>query len=335
MAVTMSDIAKRAKVSTATVSYVLNGQKNQYITPKTRDCIQDAVREMGYVPNRAARALATGKNNAIGLWAFEIRAQYYANLIHNISHCLYQRNYDVHLLETNNSRNPDMANRAITSLPVDGIIAFDSPIFVEAYLKAHQNGGKPVVSIGGAWTSKTDFVGIDRYVGTIDAIQHLIKTGRKRIAYIVPKTHNHQGDGRHDAYFKTMQEAGLVPECILVDCPIQGIERHTVREVVKKYVKVLGCPEAVFCFNDEGAIAAYRAFRDLSLDIPRDVAIVGCDGIEDTEYLDVPISTLAVPSEELTNVAWEFLERRIAKPDIPQQKTILKTKLVIRESSRA
>ena len=335
MKTTMADIAKRLKVSTATVSYVLNDRENQYITSRTRERVRDAVRDMSYVPNRVAQALATGKTNAVGLWAFEIRAQHYANVIHKISRHLFRHNYDVHLMETNNSYNPGRANRAIASSPVDGIIALDCPAFVEAYLKAHPKGGKPIISVGGKWTSKTDFVSVDRYTGTIDAIRHLVKTGRKRIAYIVPKSHNRPGDSRHDGYFKAMRDAELVPECILIDSPVPGLGRRAVREGVKKYVQALGCPQAVFCFNDEGAIAAYRAFRDLELSVPADVAIVGCDGIEDTEYLDVPLSTLVVPVDKLSETAWNFLQRRMDKPDMPRQEMILKPELIIRESSRA
>jgi DNA-binding LacI/PurR family transcriptional regulator len=103
--------------------------------------------------------------------------------------------------------------------------------------------------------------------------------------------------------------------------------------VVRDHVAAHGPAEALFCFSDEGAIGAYRGLRDLGLRVPDDVALVGCNGDLDTEYLDVPISTLVCPGEEMCAQAWQFLQQRMSHPDLPRQAALLLPKLEIRESS--
>ncbi len=82
------------------------------------------------------------------------------------------------------------------------------------------------------------------------------------------------------------------------------------------------------------AIGAYRALCELGLRVPTDVALVGCDGIEDTEYLERPISTIEQPISEMCALAWDFLQRRIQEPNHPPQRVVLQPKLVIRASSQ-
>jgi LacI family transcriptional regulator len=105
-----------------------------------------------------------------------------------------------------------------------------------------------------------------------------------------------------------------------------------VRHAVTEYVREHGPPDGIFCHNDDFAIGAYRALRDMGLRIPDDVALVGCDNLEETAYLDVPLSTIAVPTEELCRTGWEFLYRRMHDPSAPLQCAILQPQLVVRAS---
>ena len=110
--------------------------------------------------------------------------------------------------------------------------------------------------------------------------------------------------------------------------------RAHVRGVVREYIAENGCPDGLMCFNDDVALGAYRAVRDHDLRVPEDVAIVGHDGIEDTEFLPVPITTIVQPVEEMSRIAWEFLKIRMENPDAPPQQKILEARLEIRASSR-
>lgn len=106
------------------------------------------------------------------------------------------------------------------------------------------------------------------------------------------------------------------------------------RASVREYVRARGCPEAILCHSNDVAIATYRALCDLGIRVPADVALLGYDGIEETEYFPAPISTIAQPLEAMCETAWRFLERRLAEPDAPPQRIMLQPTLLLRESSQ-
>jgi LacI family transcriptional regulator len=94
-----------------------------------------------------------------------------------------------------------------------------------------------------------------------------------------------------------------------------------------------GGVDALFCNNDDLALGAYRGLREAGLRVPDDVMLVGCDGIEDMQFLEQPLTTIAIPVEEMCALAWRFLRRRIENPDTPLQHALLQPTLVVRESS--
>jgi LacI family transcriptional regulator len=104
--------------------------------------------------------------------------------------------------------------------------------------------------------------------------------------------------------------------------------------LIQDYVRHQGRPEAIFCHADDAALGVYRGLCDLGVRVPEEVALVGCDGIEDTEYLECPLTTLVQPVAAMCATAWQFLQQRLEQPSISPQHAILKPKLALRESSR-
>ena len=94
-----------------------------------------------------------------------------------------------------------------------------------------------------------------------------------------------------------------------------------------------GCPEALFCHSDDVAVGIYRGLCDLKLRVPEEVALVGCDGIQDTEYLECPLTTLVQPVAKMCSKAWQFLVRRLEKPGTHRQSAVFKPVLAVREST--
>jgi LacI family transcriptional regulator len=140
----------------------------------------------------------------------------------------------------------------------------------------------------------------------------------------------HEGDDRWEAYHEVMAQAGLKPELILT----RDQERASGRAAIVSYVQQFGCPDSIFCYNDDLAISAFRGLRDLGIRIPDDVALIGCDGIEDAEYHDPAITSVVQPISEMCSLAWDCLERRVREPDCDLYQRILKPELVLRESTR-
>lgn len=332
MASTITELASRLKLSKGTVSRILNNT-NAPFSAETRRRVFSMAAEMGYQPNPVARALVTGKTGFIALCLKDLISAYHAHVAHYMEASLERHGFYVAVAlccEGNIQYGPDSRNRAERAVPlgVDGVIAHESPWPMQ---DDPQRQRAPVISTGAYCDPRhQDFVGVDLYPAAIAAVQHLIEPGRKRVAFLTCNIPYQGGDARFKAYSYVMNEAGL---------PLEFIEsmaeyRPRARQAVRDYITENGCPEAIFCHNDEIALATYRALCDLGIRVPDDVALFGCDGIQDGEYLPASLSTIAQPFEALCETASRFLEHRINEPDAPPQQIVLQPKLLIRESSQ-
>jgi DNA-binding LacI/PurR family transcriptional regulator len=165
----------------------------------------------------------------------------------------------------------------------------------------------------------------------MEAMEHLIGAGYRRIAHATFVTEDRPGANRRAGYLKAMQQAGLRPE--FVHYPVSDQQRPVTRRLIQEYIQAHGRPEALFCHSDDVALGMYRGLCDLRLRVPHDVALVGCDGIQDTEYLECPLSTIVQPVAEMCAAAWKFLLARLEKPRGQLQRLTLSPKLAIRVSS--
>lgn len=332
MAVTLQNIADTAKVAVSTVSRVLNNRNDPHISEKTANRIIQAARELGYQPNLAARALVTGQTNTIALWTSEVYPSLYSYTIHSLRHILKLSKYELQIVEMEKHYDSDGILPSISFWQPDGLLVFEVPWYVEEYINAGGNIPKPLVSMGVNIMQNGDYVGIDIYSGVVEAMEHLYNSGRRRIAFLMASDEIIAEDQRYLAYKHVMEKAGLETECITFPKESSIDQRRAARKGIAQYVKQHGCPDAIFCYNDETAVGGYRGLRDIGVRIFDDVALVGCDGIEDTEYMDTPISTIVQPLSEMCDIGWDFLKHRIDDPSMPQQKAMLKAEFVIRES---
>lgn len=324
---TLKDVATAAGVGQATASYVLNNSTKAF-SPETRERVLQAARTLGYQPNIAARTLATQRSQTIALWIANAHAPFFAQVIYHLQRQARQGGYEVIIREMAGDPGSLPAGSQLSGWPVDGIIAFQGAAYVQAFLKANPVLHLPLISIGEYHEQCSDFITIDLATGARDAVRHLLERGR-RVAFLVPAAAKRTGEARHDAYLEAMMEAGAVPEYILTESK----QRADVRQTLQSYIPGQGCPDGIFCYNDDMALGAYRGLCDLGLRIPKQVAIVGCDGIEDTEYLETPLSTIVQPVEEMCALAWQFLQKRMQEPDYISQQGIVTAELAIRASS--
>lgn len=340
--VTIRDVAQKLNVSHATVSRALNRPNETLISEATKKRVHDAAREMGYRPNPAARALVTGRTNVVSLWLWSEGSEdaYQSDVEHAAHSVLEPTDYElsINLVGT---RTVERAKEfALTPVGVDGIICHHAGPALTAVLGPQHFRSMPVVCTGSYnWIDGLDRVSVDLSEGAFAAMRHLVEPGRKRVAYLVshltPRSTDAKSqsyalhDTRYRAYTSVLSDAGLAPE--IIEC-VRG--RAHAREAVKRHIERFGHPDAIFCHSDELAIGAYRGLRDMGRRIPDDVALVGCDGLEDTEYVDVPISTIVAPMRAMFETAWSCLERRIEDRTRPVQHTEFRAQFVIRESSK-
>lgn len=324
MSHTIKDIAASLGLSAATVSRALHDEASPFVSQKTRLRVREAAQRIGYRPNPSARALATGRSHMFGMWMTDPYPPFYTKIGRCVHRLVDHQKGQIVVKEVR----PDDATSEgwpAASLAIDGALAVDLEGPANEQLLMHLRRRVPVVSLGVLHVQVGDWVGIDLYPGARAAVEHLIQGGARRIGfYTGPDT-----DPRFRAYQEALAQAGLPTEVI----ELYPVERSVARRRLRDYIRERGCPDALFCKNDDIAMGAYRALRDLGLRIPEDVALVGCDGIEDVEYLDTPITSIVQPVEEMCRLAWQFLENRVHQPDRAPQQATLQAHLVIRESS--
>jgi LacI family transcriptional regulator len=327
--ITLQDIAGRAGVSKMTVSAVLSGRtKNVFVSEATRQRVLALADEMGYRPNVAARALSTGRTNVVEFWAQNVNNPYFNAVFHAARRHLLAHDLSIALFEASVGA-PALPGPA---WPSDGTLVFDCPWRPEKLQERLDSKGaahRPYVTLGTYHDPSGDYVAVDLYPGVVNAVEHLLARSRRRVAYLVDLASNYPEEVRCRAYADTTRFAGAEPDYLVSP----DNSRATTRVFMREYVRTYGCPDGLFCHNDLMAVGAYRGLCDLGIRVPDDVMIVGCDGIEELEYLECPISTVSQPVEEMCELASRFLHARIEEADRPPQQQVLKAQLVVRQSS--
>ena len=325
--VTQEQIARKLGISRQLVTFALAGYPQ--VSEASRERILATAKEMGYRPNPHARALKRGRTGIIALWIPDQISTHYTRVARELNHLVKQAKHELIVTDVGND---EAVEQVLSHVPMDGVFAVDAPNAVRAHMKSAFGRSIPVISIGAHRPEKTDYVQVDLLAGATAAMDHLIGSGFRRIVHATFDQNERTDSGRRLGYEQAMQKAGLKPEYVYY--PLSEQQRPIVRESIQEFIRAHGCPEAIFCHSDDVALGIYRGLRDLQLRVPQDVALVGCDGIQDTEYLESPITTLVQPVAEICETAWRFLLQRLANPALDRQQVVLKPGLAIRESSR-
>lgn len=333
MKTTIRDVAREVNLSHTTVSRVLNGREDISIPDATRQRVQQAAQTLGYKANPAARSLVTGRTGIVSLWTQGIYRSFWGDIIVQVEKQARSHNYELIIndLSAHVARPGDDDPNV---WPVDGILAIGCPQQVAAYLRLPESQRQPLISMGVFHNETTDFVGLQLSGAVSEAVTHLIGQGCRRVAYLTTQSKMRHSDERWMAYENTVRAAGQSPEVIVLPPESHRGTRAGARHKIIQSIRERGCPDGLFCHNDEIALGAYRGLCDLGLKVPDDCAIIGCDGIEDTEYLEVPLSTIALPVEAMCEAAWRLLARRWAAPNAPVEGVQLSGQFLPRASSQ-
>ena len=320
----MQDIADVAGVHLMTVSNALSGKRT--VAAATQERVRRIARELKYVPNSAARALATGRTGLIAVMSGTMNEPYYAGMVHLLEEQMNSEDYNVVLL-----RKPDEVKDLIYATgntAVDGAIAIDMTELVEEF---RVYSAVPCVAIGTYPRSFIDSITVDLSAGVAAALDLMLEAGCQNIAYLAT-VHIMAGNEevRARTYRESMGRAGRQARVINVNTGVFAEVGQRLQINIEKN----GCPDALLCQNDETAMCAYRTLRDLGFRVPGDVLLAGCDGQLHMKYFDPPLSTIVQPLERMSELAWQFLRQRMDDPTLPLQHATLQGELVVRESLR-
>ena len=326
---TIYEFARQVGVSTGTIYRAINGRSD--INPDTRDLVLRRMRELGYRPSRAALALSTGRSHTVALWLSGLASSYAVAVLQASWRPVNEAGYE---MVVHDVMSPGVLNTEHTSLsdwPVDGVLLVDPGPVVAAYARGPHRPTAAMVAMGRCVMDDLDAVEVDLGPGARAAMEHLIGLRCRRIAYFVHAHYASEPDEpRNEIYRETMVAAGLQPEYIL----IRTRERAEARKAVRAYVRERGAPDGIFCYNDDIALGAYRGLLDIGVRVPEDVALVGCDGIDDTEYTERPLTTILMPVAEMAAAGWRLLQRRMEHPAAPLDRVRIETRLLVRETTR-
>lgn len=328
---TISDVARRARVTTATVSNVIT--RRVPVSEKTRARVLQAIEELGYRPNLVARGLAQGKTLTLALVVPTISNPFFAEVVEEVERVADQHDYQLLLSMTHNS--PEEGKRHLERMAsrwVDGFIVMGMAGDIADVL-ALKNAGKEVVL--SVWnqdpcTQSLPIVDIDfRLAGEL-ATQHLLEYGHRRIAAILEEPVQLT---RRQGFQSALTEAGLAasPEYVL-----QG--DSSFESGYQGALALLNLPEpptAIFAGNDWMALGAIEAIASKGLAVPRDLSVVGVDDISLASHSNPRLTTISTPKREMARAATELLLRYIQRADIPEKplKILVSPHLVVREST--
>ena len=327
--VTLEQIAQKAGVASRTVSDSLKGQGR--VAAATRANVLRIARELNYVPNAAARALATGRTGTIAVLSGPLNESYYANMVQQLGSHLTANGYEMLLLPT--QRSVEDLVQATQIAPVDGLIVTGINNVVEEFLHLSGRHLRPCVLIDIANPDYIDHITLDLRPAVEEVLQLMLRAGRGRIAYLINnRDQSSHREVRMKTYLEAMRAAGRSAEILSVDT-------HAAPEAqiagIKRYIAAQGCPDALLCQNDETAIYAFRALTDSGRRVPDDVLLCGCDGLPYTQFFEPPLSTIELPIAQLCATAMKFLQRRLDDPSLPIQSAVMPGQLAVRKSLEA
>jgi len=325
----IKDVAFKAGVSATTVSVYLN--KSAPVNVKTAKRIEEAIKELGYIPNLIARSLSSGVSNNIGFIIPDITNPFFPEIVKGASEILSSKGFYLHLCNAdNNPENEDSFIKDLESMWVGGIIL--APSYSEnRNLEVLNNTKVPLVIIDRDIKGiKKDMVVINNQKGGYAVTKYLIENNHKKIIFLGGPGYTMTAQNRFKGWKKAMQEANIL------DANLSFWGDFTIESGYKMIENILNTPnniDAVFACNDLIAIGAMEAIDNKGLKIPDDISIIGFDGIYISKFTKPKLSTYQQPIYEIGKIAAELLINRIKKTKKPKtKKLVIDGNLIIRET---
>ena len=330
---TIKDIAARSQVSTATVSHVINGTSN--VTPARRERVLRAIRELKYHPNAVARSLRTKQTRTVGMIAPDITNPFYPAVVRGAEDVLRQAGYTLIVGNSDsNSEKEEAYYRTFSAKRVDGLLLIASiSTQPPEYLLHHDLGDVPLVFIDRFYRGvRADVVIADNVGGSFQALCHLLDAGHRRIGIITGPLQLVNARMRLQGY-----KRAFAVRQVELDKELIREGRYNVQSGYEQTKALLGLkkrPTALFVTNAPMTLGSLRAIRECGVKCPGELALVSFDDLEWFEFTQPSVSAVVQNPYDLGAAAARILAQRLAgKLTGRPRRTILKTRLLIRESS--
>lgn len=335
--VTIKDIAKKTGFSVTTISLVLN-DKASHIPRETKLIIAKAVKEMGYRPNKMAVGLVKKQSNIIGFILPDIRNQFFSYTAKVLEDECHKHNWNLLICNSDNKHKQELNHlKMLCDYMVDGIFlsmaANSTEREVEETINFLEDNNIPYCLIDRDMFDIGKYkISVDHLQGAYLATEHLIKLGHKKIGCITGPLILDDARQRLAGYKQALKNNDI------------KIDENLIFEGDYSFEKgKMGCDDlleknitAIFAANDFSAMGALASIKEHNLVVPRDISIVGYDDIAFASLLEVPLTTIRQPIEDIGQKATEVIELLVnSENDIKNKIVILEPKLIVRNSTKA
>lgn len=319
------DVARRAKVSVATVSAVVND--SAYVSPVLRARVSRAIRELAYTPNLVARSLARQESRMLGMVVPDIANPFWPAVVRGAEDRAHAAGYTLLLSNSDDDpRKQELYLRLFIANRVDGIVLASAPGAERVCQTSGQTGLVQLLRVDPDWTG--DAVLLDDENGAYEAVAHLLRLGHRRIAIVSGPQDVSTAARRFSGYRRALKEWG-----VKADRALQYHGDFRVRSGYDAGVVLLKKkPEAIFVANYLMAVGVMQAVRQYRLRCPQDVALATCDDHPWMEAFSPRLTTVNFPKYELGAEAVRLLLDRLADPERAPERVQLRSTLAVRES---
>jgi LacI family transcriptional regulator len=332
----LKDIALKVGVSTALVSYVLNGKNTERISKEVAKKIKDAARKLNYRPNHIAKSLKTNRTNTIGLIVADIANPFSSSLARIIEDEAEKNNYTVIFGSSDESSvKAEKLTDILLGHQVDGLIIAPAEN-TESQIKRLQKQGIPLVLIDRYFPGlKVNFVAIDNFKASYEAVCYLMDAGYRRIGIIGFNTGLLHLQDRQNGYTAAFRDRGLpLSESWIHQVAIDQTTGEEVQSAVHKLISLPEPVEAIFFSSNKISTEALKYLNTLPLKVPKDLAVLSFDQSDAAELFYASLTHIWQPLEELGQRAVNILLASISgNKELIQVK--LDTRLVVGKSTRA
>lgn len=331
--VTLEHVASAARVSRATASRVVNGDRR--VGQEARTAVETAIRSLGYVPNRAARSLVTRRSDSVAVVIPEPTTQlfgdpFFPRVLRGISDGLSDAGLQLVLLMPQSPTDAERVARYLEAGHTDGVMLI-SLHGTDPLPERLRRQGVPLVVGGRPPAEGSPYVDVDNRGGAARAVDHLVQIGRRRIATIAGPLDMAAGSDRLAGYRMRIAAAGLPADDALVE--FGDFSRDGGRAAMERLLARTTL-DAVFVASDLMAVGAVAALRSAGRRIPDDVAVVAFDDSQLAVTTEPNLSSVQQPIEEMGREMARLLLDEIRAPGGPARQVVLGTKLVVRGSTQ-
>jgi LacI family transcriptional regulator len=328
---TISDVAKRAGVSTMTVSRVIN--RSGYISQETEERVNKAISELGFVPNALARSLRFKQTKTIALVLTDITNPFFTTLARGVEDAASENGFTV--MFSNTDESPDEEAALLTTLlqkQVDGVLLVPAGSSKEPVVYLQERSIPVVVLDRRVPGVCVDIVRCDSIPGAYAITRHLIDLGHRRIAMLSGPLGISTSADRAQGFRQAMEEAGIEiePQWLHYGQFTQGSGYSLAQTLLPRSPR----PTAIFAGNNFIAVGAYTALREAGLRVPEDISLVTFDDLSSKFVLEPFLTTVDQPAYDMGYQAMKrLLECMSSDPPSQPQELLLPTRLIIRGSS--